>query len=95
MNWNITLRQFTSALIKPEEFAPISANVDPWKKRIEVSITQQRLTAYEDGNVVLQTRVSTGVPDRLTTPGHISTDTPTGEFHVYCRKIPSIWAMVR
>ncbi len=75
-------------LIKPEEFAPISANVDPWKKRIEVSIAQQRLTAYEDGNVVLQTRVSTGVPDRLTTPGHISTDTPTGEFHVYS-KMPS------
>lgn len=75
-------------LIPPSEFEPISPHVDPWKKRIEVSISQQSLTAFEDEKVVLQTRVSTGVPDRQTEPGHISTDTPTGEFHVYS-KMPS------
>lgn len=75
-------------LIPPAEFEPISPEVDPWKKRIEVSISQQTLTAYEDNRVVLQTRVSTGVPDRRTDPGHIPTDTPTGEYHVYS-KMPS------
>lgn len=75
-------------LIPPEEFAPISPEIDPWKKRIEVSISQQKLTAFENDKIVLETKVSTGVPDRLTEPGHISTDTPSGEYHVYS-KMPS------
>jgi len=72
-------------LIPPEEFWPISPGIDPWKKLIEVSISQQTLTAYEDGKVVLQTKVSTGIPDRRTDPGHISTDTPSGEYNVYSK----------
>lgn len=72
-------------MIPYSEFDPISPEIDPWKKRIEVSISQQTLTAYEDEKIVLQTKVSTGVPDRLTTPGHIPTDTPTGEYHVYSK----------
>jgi hypothetical protein len=75
-------------LVPAEEFEPISPDVDPWKKRIEVSISQQTLTAYEDDRVVLQTKVSTGIPDRRTDPGHIPTDTPSGEFNVYS-KMPS------
>ena len=75
-------------IIPLEEFAPISPEVDPWKKRIEVSISRQELKAYENDKVVLETRVSTGLPDRRTDPGHIQTNTPAGEFHVYS-KMPS------
>ena len=72
-------------LIPPEEFAPISPEVDPWKKWIEVSLAHQRLRAYEDGKLVMDTKVSTGLPDHRSAPGHIPTDTPTGEFHVYSK----------
>jgi lipoprotein-anchoring transpeptidase ErfK/SrfK len=75
-------------LIPDEEFAPISPDVDPELKRIEVSIAQQTLTAYEGDNVVLKTKVSTGIPDHRDIPGLIPTDTPTGEFRVYS-KMPS------
>jgi hypothetical protein len=75
-------------LIPPEEFAPISPEVDPWRKHIEVSISQQTMRAYENDKVVMQSRVSTGVPDRNNDPNLISTDTPSGEFHVYS-KMPS------
>jgi hypothetical protein len=72
-------------LVQPAEFAPISPEVDPFKKRIEVSISQQTVTAYENDKGVMHAKVSTGVPDRLTEPGHIPTDTPTGEYRVYSK----------
>lgn len=75
-------------LIPPEEFAPLSPEVDPWKKWIDVSIAQQTLKAYEDDKLVLETKVSTGLPDSRNDPGHISTDTPKGQFNVYS-KMPS------
>jgi len=74
--------------IQPEEFEPISPEVNPSDKRIDVSIALQTLTAYENDRVVLKTKVSTGIPDRRNIPGLISTNTPTGEFHVYS-KMPS------
>ncbi len=75
-------------LVPPEEFAPISPDVSRWDKRIEVSIVQQSLKAYEKDKMVLQSRVSSGMPDSRSEPGHISTDTPKGEFRVYS-KMPS------
>ncbi|HEX9017550.1 MAG TPA: L,D-transpeptidase family protein [Anaerolineaceae bacterium] len=75
-------------MVQPEEFAPISPEIDPWKKRIEVSISQQKLKAFEGDTVVLETNVSTGVPDRRHEPGIVKTDTPSGEYHVYS-KMPS------
>jgi hypothetical protein len=75
-------------LVQPGEFAPISPEVDPMDKHIEVSIAMQTLTAYEKEKVVFKTNVSTGIPDRRNTPGLIPTDTPTGEFRVYS-KMPS------
>ncbi len=74
--------------VQPEEFAPISPEVSPWDKRIEVSIARQTLAAYEKDKVVFQTNVSTGIPDPGNQPGTIPTDTPTGEFRVYS-KMPS------
>jgi lipoprotein-anchoring transpeptidase ErfK/SrfK len=63
--------------------------VPPQKKRIEVSISQQLLTAYEGDQVVLQTKIASGLPDnRPNPPGGIPTDTPTGEYNVQS-KMPS------
>jgi hypothetical protein len=63
--------------------------VPPEKKRIEVSITQQTLTAFEGDQVVLQTKISSGLPDsRPNPPGGIPTDTPKGVFNVQ-NKMPS------
>lgn len=75
-------------LIPPKEFDPISPDVPAWEKRIEISIAQQSLTAYEQGKVVMKTTVSTGLPDHRNDPAIIPTDTPTGEYHVYS-KMPS------
>ena len=75
--------------IGPEEFAPISPEVPPSKKRIEVSIAQQTLTAYEYNKVVFKTKISSGAPQANTPEGQISTNTPTGDnFYVYS-KMPS------
>lgn len=76
------------APIGPEEFAPISPDVPPSKKRIEVSIAQQTLTAYEYDKVVLKTKISSGSPELNTPAGQISTNTPTGDWQVY-EKFPS------
>lgn len=75
-------------LIEDDEFSPISTEVPPEKKRIEVSIARQELVAYEGENVILRTRISSGVPMSDPPPGEPSTDTPQGEFHIQ-NKMPS------
>jgi lipoprotein-anchoring transpeptidase ErfK/SrfK len=67
--------------IPPEELTPISPEVDPFKKRIEVSIVQQTLTAYEDDKVVMHTDISSGMIQK-NIPGTISTKTPAGPHNV-------------
>jgi lipoprotein-anchoring transpeptidase ErfK/SrfK len=75
--------------IPDSEIAPISPDVPPDQKRIEISIPNQTLTAYERDEMVLFTKISSGVPQAITPPGLISTDTPKGnDFHVYS-KMPS------
>ena len=74
-------------LIPDEELTPLSPDVPPDKKRIEVSIIQQTLTAYEDDKVVLQTKVSTGLNKSV--PGEkISWNTPVGTWRI-SSKMPS------
>jgi len=75
-------------IIADEEFDPISPEVEPWHKHIEISISQQTLTAFEQDEIVFHSKVSTGLPDRRNDPGHIPTNTPTGQYHVYS-KMPS------
>lgn len=75
-------------IIPPEEFTPISPEVDPWDKHIEVSIGKQTLRAFEKEKVVLESKVSTGVPDSHLHDSPIKTDTPMGEYHVFS-KMPS------
>lgn len=76
-------------IVPPEEVSPISPNVPPEKKRVEVSIARQEVTAYEYDKVVLHTKISSGLPDsRKPEPGYIPTQTPVGEFRVQS-KMPS------
>lgn len=77
--------------ILPEELEPISPDIDPWSKLIEVSIYHQTLTAYEGDKVVLKTKVSTGLIQAVEYeefPDAISTKTPTGKHNVEV-KMPS------
>ena len=67
-------------LIPKEEFAPITP--DNLNKKIIVSLRDQTVTCYEDGEVVLLTKVSTGIPSLGATSNGIPTDTPRGEFNV-------------
>lgn len=75
-------------LVAAEEFAPISPDLDPWKKRIHVSIGGQVLRAYEDEQLVLETPVSTGVGNWRNDPNLLSTETPLGDFNILS-KMPS------
>lgn len=74
--------------ISAEEIAPISPDVPPELKRIEVSLARQELTAYEDEKVVLHTRISSGIPSSAPSPNGIPTKTPAGTFYIQS-KMPS------
>ena len=67
-------------LIPASELTPISADVDPTKKRVEVSLDKQELTAYEDTKVVLKTKISSGLDYQPL--NEIPYNTPTGTFYV-------------
>jgi lipoprotein-anchoring transpeptidase ErfK/SrfK len=74
--------------ITAEEIAPISPDVPPEEKRVEVSLARQELTAYEGDKVVLHTKIASGIPSDTPGPNGIPTKTPTGTFHVQS-KMPS------
>ncbi len=75
--------------ITPEEITPISPDIKPEKKRIEVSIGRQMLTAYEEETIVMQTRISSGARTPINLPpGSIPWETPVGVFNVQV-KMPS------
>ena len=67
-------------LIQPEELTPLSPDVPPEKKRIEISIGQQTLTAYEYDKEVFRTKVSTGLDKEVV--GELPWRTPTGKYNV-------------
>ena len=74
--------------VPPAEMAPISPEVAPDKKRIEVSLGQQRLYAYEDDQLVFTTLVSSGIPSSRLSSDQFPTATPRGNFNIYS-KMPS------
>ncbi len=74
--------------VPADDIIPVSPDVPPDKKRIEVSISRQILTAYEYDSVIFQTKVSTGMPSIDKTKFKIPTDTPIGTFHIES-KMPS------
>ncbi len=73
-------------LIPLEETTPISQDVNPDDKSIEVSLRDQELTAYEKDKVVLKTKISSGLDYQP--PDDIPWNTPTGDFHIQS-KMPS------
>lgn len=73
--------------IPDEELTPISPNVAFEDKRIEVSKATQTLIAYEEGEIVMQTQVSTGINRGGSTEGY-PTITPSG-VHNIASKMPS------
>jgi hypothetical protein len=74
--------------IPDEEFSPISPDVPFEGKHIEISLIQQKLKAYEQGRIVMDTKVSTGIPNTRPTLNGIPTTTPSGRFNIYS-KMPS------
>jgi len=68
-------------LIPNEELAPLSPNVPPEQKRFEVRLDDQLLLAYENGQTVFATRISTG-GKRLS--GKYTT--PDGDFITYHKR---------
>lgn len=71
--------------ISDEEIAPISPDVPPDKKRIEVSIARQTFTAYENDQVVRTAKISSGIPSRLRSPDDFPTATPPGRHRIYSK----------
>jgi hypothetical protein len=70
-----------------EEWGPISSEIPLEHKRIEVSLTNQTLTAFERDVQVFETKISSGI----NTPrqkGALSTKTPSGTFRIMS-KYPS------
>lgn len=74
--------------VPPEEYAPIALDVPPEKKRIEISLRHQRLRAYQYDEIVLETKISSGVPNDRLHKEDLPTATPQGEFVIYS-KMPS------
>jgi lipoprotein-anchoring transpeptidase ErfK/SrfK len=70
--------------IEASELTPISPRVDPAKKRVEVSISEQHMWAFEEGEIVLETKVSTGIPRQVTSNG-IPSETPRGSWDVFSK----------
>jgi len=65
-------------IITPDELSPISSDVPPEDKRIELSLYDQRAWAYEGDDVVNEFRVATGSP---------GTPTPVGDWRVIIKRI--------
>jgi lipoprotein-anchoring transpeptidase ErfK/SrfK len=77
------LRPFT-----PQELEPLSPDVPPESKRIEVDLTEQTVTAFESEQPVFTATVSGGWVRNDRKPGEGRTVTPIGRFRVF-EKVPS------
>jgi hypothetical protein len=69
-------------MVPAKELTPISPEIPLSHKRIEVSLARQELLAFEDDQLVLRTRISSGIPDLRPPENGIPTITPTGRFYV-------------
>jgi hypothetical protein len=74
-------------IIPDEELSPITPEVPAHEKRIEVSISNQSLVAYEGDKVVLSTRISSGI-NKQPDPNDVPWDTPRGRYNIQS-KMPS------
>ena len=67
-------------LLSAGELTPITPDVAPGKKWVEVSLDQQELTAFEESRIVVKTKISSGL--NYTPPNEVGYSTPTGTFFV-------------
>jgi hypothetical protein len=74
--------------IQPAEIRPISPHVPAEEKRIQVSIAEQTLIAYEGDQAVLRAKISSGLPTPGPTLNGIPTETPPGNYNISL-KVPS------
>ena len=74
--------------IQANELLPISVDIPEKDKRLEVSITEQTMLAYEGSELVRIAQISTGVHTKNLPADVLPTDTPTGNFHIQV-KVPS------
>jgi hypothetical protein len=74
--------------VLPDEYSPLSPDVPPEEKRIDVSIERQTLSASEGGRVVFTAPVSSGLHSERLQKGELPTDTPLGSFRIQM-KMPS------
>lgn len=75
-------------IIPPEELAPISPDLPPEQKRVEVDLRLQTLRAFENEEVVYTARISSGIPNSRLSADELPTATPKGRFRIYS-KMPS------
>ena len=71
--------------VKPipvEELALLSPEIPVEGKRIEVNLTMQTLTAFENDKQMLKTSIASGLLNGTRGPNGLSTKTPQGEFRV-------------
>jgi len=74
--------------ITAEELSPISPDVPEGQKSIVVDLLRQTFTAYEFGNPVFKTEISSGLPGYGPRVDPKETQTPTGNFTIDI-KMPS------
>jgi lipoprotein-anchoring transpeptidase ErfK/SrfK len=86
--WNYWVPADHLRPISTEELAPITPEIPSGDKRIEIDLARQSLAAYEQNQMVFQTRVSSGIPSSRPTSNGIPTETPQGRFNIYS-KMPS------
>lgn len=67
--------------IPDDEWTPLSPEVPPGNKNIEVDLTRQELVAFESGRPVFKTLISSGVGGASSKNG-LSASTPRGDFRV-------------
>ncbi|MBX3003091.1 MAG: L,D-transpeptidase [Anaerolineales bacterium] len=70
--------------VPASELTPVNPHIPLHQKWVEVSIPEQRMWAYEEGELLLDTKVSTGIPYLVSTNG-IPTATPKGSFSVFSK----------
>lgn len=71
--------------VKPiplDELTPITPEIEVQNKRIEVNLLTQTLTAFEYDKTVLETKISSGIPNGPRDANGLSTKTPEGEFRI-------------
>ena len=65
-----------------DELTPITPEVEVQHKRIDVNLRTQTLVAYEFDKPVLDTTISSGIPNGPRDANGLSTKTPEGEFRI-------------